>query len=156
MKKSSHSKYLGLLIIASSLVSLFILYRTELPNQVKNPIKVTRINTKRKKSKLQALWEEDIKKMKKENLFHKEISSLKKVRVFLLDENLHKHFKGLKTPFKYNNKGRNLLEVSFMTHFSENENKDKLIVQYNLTDKGSKNMFWEFSRTINLDDDFLN
>lgn len=147
-------KLFGAFLIISSLTAVFLLWQSELSN---TPVKTLSKKERKKlsKSKLQKIWEKDIKEMLEEKLFHKEITSLKKVRVFLLDENLHKHFKSLKTPFKFNKKGRNLLEVSFMSHHSENENTDKLVIQYNLTSKQTGNMFWEHSRTIDLDESIL-
>lgn len=152
---SSTNKFLGLFLIVGSLslLYLWIIYdfAPSLELKKKNRItKVKKISKVKQKSPLQKLWEEDIVKMHKAKLFDKGISSIRKVRVFLLDQNLHSQMKGLKTPFRYKKSGQNLLEVSFMSHHSELDDQEKLVVQYNLTDKDSGNMFWEHSRTITI------
>lgn len=159
-KKSSNSKYFGLFLIVSSLTCLALWYRYELQPSLDKAAhlqKPAKQKTQEKpKTKLQALWEKDIQEMLKKGIFHKEISSIKKIRLFLLDENLHSQFKGLKAPFKYSSKnGRNLLEISFMSHHSELEKQDKIIIQYNLVSKQTGEMFWEHSRTINIPDGTL-
>lgn len=154
-KSSSHQKFFGIFLIVSSLVAVFVLWCSEPLFEETSSTSHKQSKKLKVESKLQKIWEKDIKEMVKEDLFNKEIFSIKKVRLFLLDENLHRHFKKLHAPFKLNNDGKNLLEVSFMSHHSENENTDKLVIQYNLTDKDSRNMFWEHSRTITLDPDIL-
>ncbi len=156
--KTSNSKFFGIFLIVSSLVALSIWVRYELPSEINQATQKKSIKESKKISKgeLQALWEKDIAEMYTKKLFHKDIKSLNKVRIFLLDQNLHKHFDKLKTPFKFTKTGKNLLEVSFMSHHSELDNTDKLVVQYNLIDKFSKEMFWEHSRTITLPDSILN
>lgn len=156
-KKASNSKFFGLLLIVSSLVSLGIWYQYEfIPSSNKGVIKEKVTSNPKAKAPLQKIWEKDIKLMVEKKLFNQEITSLYKVRVFLLDQNLHSHFKGLKAPFKFNKKGANLLEVSFMSHYSELDKEDKLIIQYNLISRNDRNMFWEYSRTIPLPKDLLN
>lgn len=152
---SSVNKFLGLFLIIGSLglLSLWVVYdfvpSLGLEQRTFTIQKISKKKGKRKSS-LQALWEEDIVKMHKEKLFDNGIASIKKVRVFLLDKNLHSQMKGLKAPFRYKKSGQNLLEVSFMSHHSELDDSEKLVVQYNLTDKDSGNMFWEHSRTITI------
>ena len=154
-KSSSYQKFFGLFLIMASLTAVTFLWTSKPPNNNKLNSNTKKTKVFKAKSEFQSLWEKDIKEMVKDELFHKEISSLKKVRIFLLDENLHRHFKGLSAPFKFHQNGQNLLEVSFMSHHSENEGTDKLVVQYNLIDKDSGNMFWEHSRTINLKSNVL-
>ncbi|MGH1469054.1 MAG: hypothetical protein ACRBBP_09275 [Bdellovibrionales bacterium] len=156
-KKTSNSKFFGLFLIVSSLVALALWFRYDFSPGLNNPSSKSVSKAKKlEKGELQTLWEEDIQKMHEDNLFHEHIGSLNKVRIFLLDQNLHQHFDKLKTPFKFTKKGQNFLEVSFMSHHSELDNTDKLVVQYNLIDKFSKEMFWEHSRTITLPDSVLN
>lgn len=149
-KQASHTKFMGLFLIVGSLVLLSLWLTYDFLPALKEPQKKNRLATKSKKNALQKLWEEDINKMLEERIFDKGIGSIRKVRVFMLDKNLHSQFKKLKTPFKYSKNGQNLLEVSFMSHHSDIDNSEKLIVQYNLTDKDSGNMFWEHSRTITI------
>ena len=153
-KSRSATQYMGLFLIIGSLTLLFLWTVYDfLPSL--NSTASEKIQKAHNKSGLQRLWEEDIKKMIKEKAFNKGISSIRKVRVFMLDKNLHSQFKHLKTPFKQKRNGQNLLEVSFMSHHSDLEESEKLIVQYNLTDKDSGNMFWEHSRTITIPDEML-
>ncbi len=154
-KSGSNSKFFSILLIISSLTGLGIWIRYELPSEVLHTGKPPVRTQKAVKAPLQKIWEDDIKNMVSEKLFDKEITSLYKVRVFLLDQNLHEHFKGLKAPFKFNRKGLNLLEVSFMSHYSELEKQNKLIIQYNLVNRESGNMFWEHSRTVLLPEGFV-
>ncbi len=156
-KGTLNQKYLGFFLIISSLTALILLLKYGDFISTSNGKKKSILAIKQeKKSLFQLLWEEDIKKMYNKNLFHNNIVSLNRVRIFLLDQNLHRHFDKLKAPFKVNKNGNNLLEVSFMSHHSQLDNTDKLIVQYNLINKHSKEMFWEYSRTIILPDSILN
>jgi len=107
------------------------------------------------KSPFQVLWEQDIKEMFAEKVFPQEISSIGKIRVFMLDQNLHSQFQKISAPFKQKRDGQNLLEVSFMSHRSDDDNSQKLIIQYNLTDKDSGNMFWEHSRVLTVSNSML-
>jgi len=151
----SHSKYLGLFLIAGSLTVFTLWFAYDFLPSFNHKNSATKTSNKAKKSGLQKIWEADINKMLEEKIFHKGISSVGKVRVFMLDQNLHSQFEHLTTPFKYKKNGQNLLEVSFMSHHSDIEKTEKLIVQYNLTDKDSGNMFWEHSRTITIPDEML-
>jgi hypothetical protein len=154
-KPGSHAKYMGLFLIIGSLTLLALWFNYDLLPSLNKQTTIKKLKSSQKKSGLQKLWEDDIKKMLEEKIFDNGISSVRIVRVFMLDENLHSQFKHLKAPFKQKKDGQNLLEVSFMSHHSDIEKAEKLIVQYNLTDKDSGNMFWEHSRTINIPDEML-
>ena len=155
-KPPSHTKYMGLFLIVGSLMllTLWLVYDF-LPSINKSGEAIQTQSKSRNKSALQGLWEDDIKKMVEEKIFPKEITSVRKVRVFMLDENLHSQLKYLQTPFRQKKNGQHLLEVSFMSHHSDVDDSEKLIVQYNLTDKDSGNMFWEHSRTLTVPDEML-
>ena len=153
--KSSGSKLLGLCLILGSTGLLYEYFANDILALLQPTPKIQIVKTHNKKSALQKLWEEDIRKMIDEKVFNNGIASIRKVRVFMLDKNLHSQFEQLKAPFKYNKHGQNLLEVSFMSHYSDADKSEKLIVQYNLTDKDSGNMFWEHSRTITIPDSMI-
>lgn len=152
---SSHSKFMGMFLIVGSMTLFTLWFVYDFYPSMNQKDQVLIKAKKHKKSGLQKLWEGDIKKMYEEKAFHSGISSVKIVRVFMLDQNLHAQFKHLKTPFKQKKNGQNLLEVSFMSHHSDIDKSEKIIVQYNLTDKESGNMFWEHSRTLTIPDEML-
>lgn len=151
----SHAKYMGLFLIVGSLTLFTLWFVYDFLPAAKQKTEISEVSKGQRKSGLQKLWEADIKKMYEENVFHKGLSSIRMVRVFMLDENLHAQFKHLKTPFKQKKNGQNLLEVSFMSHHSDLDESEKIIVQYNLTDKDSGNMFWEYSRTLTVPEEML-
>jgi len=148
----------GLFLIVGSL-SLFALWLNYdfLPALIKQDLRLESldISLPKQKSSLQILWERDIEVMSNEKILHSGFNSVRKVRVFMLDENLHSQLMHLKAPFRQQRNGQNLLEVSFMSHHSDIDKSEKLIIQYNLTDKDSGNMFWEHSRTITLPPELL-
>gem|GEM_PF-2276474 len=160
-KKQTHqgsaiTKFMGLFLIVGSL-SLFGLWFNYdfLPSLIKKQIKL-KVSKTEQKNNLQILWEQDIQEMSNKQIFHSGFSSIGKVRVFMLDANLHSQLKNLKAPFKQKKNGQNLLEVSFMSHYSNIDDSEKIIIQYNLTDKDNGNMFWEHSRTVSVPTGLLN
>ncbi len=156
-KSTLNQRHLSLFLIIASLLALGLwLKYGDLILSSRSINSLAFIGIKEHGSRLQTLWEDDIKKMRDKNLFHSKITSLNKIHLFLLDQNLHKHFDKLRAPFKFSKNGKNLLEISFMSHYSELDNTNKLIVQYNLIDKHSREMFWEYSRTITLPKNILN
>lgn len=141
----------GILLILGGLFGFKLLYQNSIVD--KKPAKAKVQNPRLNENPLTLLWKEDYEKMSPE-----ELATLEKVnslKVFMLDKNLHKFLKDLKAPITTKMDKPLQLEVSFMTHRSEIQEKDMLIIQYNFIDTASENMIREMSRQIQLSDDFL-
>lgn len=140
-------KYTGLFVALLASSTLIYLLVTTQSSDPSSPSPTGSINIQ---NSLQSIWLKDINEMKKKNLFDKRINSISKIKVFMLDENLHSFLKDLKAPFKTQKKGLYTLEISFMSHFSEEDQSEKVITQYNLIQNESGNMIWELSRALNI------
>ena len=106
------------------------------------------------KNKLTSLWAQDFKKMN-ENTYTEEFKQVKNIKVFMLDKNLHFLLDHLNAPIQTNQLAKYSLEVSFISHYSEDLEKDILIIQYNFIDITTTNMVLEISRQLILSDNFL-
>jgi hypothetical protein len=92
--------------------------------------------------------------MQKEGL-PEEFKGIWQIKVFMLDKNLHFLLKDLKAPVKTSKNGVFNLEVTFISHYSEELKKDMLIIQYNIIDIETENMILETSRQVVLEEGFL-
>jgi len=160
-KKSSSivEKVFGLFIISLGLIGLYKLYIDDFTPS--SPVKKKEISgdkevlIKTEKSKLTKLWRNDFLDMTKKGLKPSEFDSISNLKVYMLDKNLHFLLDDLKAPLKSQKDGHYTLETSFISHFSEEQNKNVLIIQYNFIENETGNMVLETSRQITLEDDFL-
>lgn len=146
-QKSPFGQFLGLSIVVLGIGSL--VYLTSLPQNTKN-VEIKYQKKSKSHNILQTLWERDFQQMKESNEMDDRLKQASQIRVFMLDKNLHKFFKGLNSPIKINSRGLYLLEVSFMSHHSELDGLNKIIIQYNLIENNTKEMLYEVSRTVTV------
>lgn len=165
-KKSSKTveKLFGLLVIALGLAGLYKLYveGSHYTKAYKKELKIEQKTTYKLKdgaqsqNKLTTLWRNDFDTMKKElTELPTEFNDVASIRVYMLDKNLHPLLENLKAPIRTQKASSLNLEVSFISHFSEELKKDVLIIQYNFIDIDTENMILETSRQIVLEDQFL-
>jgi len=155
--KNKAEQFFGVFIIIVGLLGLYVLYfeKTDLAQKPEpTKIKVSQNSDLPSKSKLTQLWSKDFDAMKSEGL-PPEFKGVWQIKVFMLDKNLHFLLRDLKAPIETNKNGVFNLEVTFISHYSEELKKDMLIIQYNVIDIETDNMILETSRQIVLKDGFL-
>lgn len=145
-------KIFGILLIFGGLIGLTLLFDDPV-NEKSNVKIVEQATLKDNKNKLSLIWRKDFEKMRfNETDPFKKVNSIK---VFMLDKKLHHLMAGLKPPISTGVDKPLQLEVSFMTHKSEIQEKNMLVIQYNFIDTASENMVQEFSRQIELNETFF-
>ena len=155
--KNKAEQFFGVFIVIIGLLGLYVLFfdmtdPVEMPKQ--RQIKVSNKAKSSSTSKLTTLWSKDFNDMKSKGL-PPEFRGVWQIKVFMLDKNLHFLLKDLKSPIQTNKNGVYNLEVTFISHYSEDLRKDMLIIQYNIIDIETDNMILETSRQIVLEDGFL-
>jgi len=154
-------KTLGLITVALGLISFVVLVLNDKASETLVKVRSKKPSTTQtqtaasnSKNRLTTLWAQDFEKMN-EGSFTEEFSQVKNIKVFMLDKNLHFLLDQLSAPISINQTAPYSLEVSFISHYSEELEKDILIIQYNFIDTATTNMVLELSRQLVLSDSFL-
>lgn len=100
--------------------------------------------------KLERLWKNDIRKLKKAQKLHPGWKNIAEIESFAGTDPAKKWLKEIQIPIATQVNGDHKLEVLLLSW--EDEGKIGAVIQYNLVDKKSGNMVWELGRTFILNE----
>lgn len=148
-----NQNFLGFFLLSVAILGGISLYSkhldiTQLNLNVKNS---THGKLNKKKLKLNQVWKKDIQRLIESSEIPQAWNMINKVIFIPTDPATQKLSKRLIAPVKVNTQGIYRLEVSIISHKSDND-QTQILLQHNLVDSENENTIWELNRTYNLKD----